>query len=324
MYHPLMGGISIGPSRLVGGQSFVGTLGAIVKDKSTGTPMLLSNFHVLAVDETGAAGDLIVQPGAPDGGVYPESVAGVLVRSSLGGEVDCAVASAGRAVAGEVAGIGPITGVAKAALGQRVRKRGRTTGVTYGTVDTIDLTLKVSFSGKLGSVTLTNQINVMPDTTRNPTFGARGDSGSVVVTDDNKVIGLYMAGDDESGSAIANPIASVLSALNIELMSSDLPQIYPPPWVTDVPPPWPMGAPPPWPVGALPPWLMGEPPPPWWMGEPPPPWWMGTLPPPWLMGAPPLPWPIVAPPPPWMIDAPPPWLIGPPLVSWVMDAPPPL
>ncbi|MCA1703059.1 MAG: S1 family peptidase, partial [Actinobacteria bacterium] len=258
-YDPLLGGISIGPCRLVGGTGLVGTLGAIVKDNDTDAPLLLSNYHVLAADEAGAAGDLIAQPGRPDGGgTHPASVAGALVRSSLGGEVDCAVANATREVVAEVADIGRLNGVDKVVIGQHVRKRGRTTGLTYGTVDTVDLTLQVKFGGEQGTVTLTNQINIIPDTTQNPTFGAKGDSGAVVVTDDNKVVGLYMAGDDESGDGIANPIASVLSALNIDLYTDTPPAPCPPCGPPPPCPPCPPCGPPP-PCPPCPP--CGPPPP---------------------------------------------------------------
>ena len=346
-YHPLLGGISIGPCRQVDGQGFVGTLGAIVRDTRTGAPMLLGNYHVFALDEDGAPGDALAQPGPPDGGACPQFLAGWLVRSSVGGEVDCAVAAPSRPVVRWIADIGPIAGTAKPAIGQRVRKRGRTTGVTYGTIDTIDLTQQISFGTEL--VTLTNQINVIPDTTRNAQFGARGDSGAVLVTDDNEIVGLYMAGDEESGNGIANPIASVLSALDVELATGvpagppapcgpampspgrsapcappgagPPPPCSPPPWV--IAPPWGRPRPPGPPPWLAAPWTPPAPcfPPPWEGGPPPhaPPW-MGPppcAPPPWVGPPPPCaPPPWVGPPPP---CAPPPW-VGPP-PPWAPPAP---
>jgi hypothetical protein len=50
-------------------------------------------------------------------------------------------------------------------------------------------------------------------------FGDHGDSGSVVVDANNKVVGLYFAGSSD-GTGVANPIAAVLSALNIDLCIS--------------------------------------------------------------------------------------------------------
>ncbi len=49
-YDPVQGGISIGPERSIGGYVFAGTLGCIVKDNASGETLLLSNFHVMAVD----------------------------------------------------------------------------------------------------------------------------------------------------------------------------------------------------------------------------------------------------------------------------------
>ena len=91
-YAPLKGGVSLGPTRVVGGFVFVGTLGAIVKDNASGKPMMLSNFHVLCVDNGFHTGDLQAQPGLVDGGHAPADVVGSLQRQSLGGSVDCAVA----------------------------------------------------------------------------------------------------------------------------------------------------------------------------------------------------------------------------------------
>ena len=50
-YDPLSGGISIGPLRLVSVRGHeIGTLGCITQDNESGDKMLLSNFHVLCVD----------------------------------------------------------------------------------------------------------------------------------------------------------------------------------------------------------------------------------------------------------------------------------
>ena len=61
-YTDLRGGMSIGPCRSIfmeppdapspGNYIFVGTLGAIVTDNGTGDRMLLTNYHVAAVDDS--------------------------------------------------------------------------------------------------------------------------------------------------------------------------------------------------------------------------------------------------------------------------------
>ena len=65
-YTTLEGGISMGPCRSVflsppdvpasGNYIFVGTLGAIVRDRTSGARMALTNFHVACVDSAGRSG----------------------------------------------------------------------------------------------------------------------------------------------------------------------------------------------------------------------------------------------------------------------------
>jgi hypothetical protein len=217
-YTPLKGGISIGPCRAIGGFVFAGTLGCLVKDNGTGKHMMLSNFHVMCVDNTHAVGDTMTQPSRVDGGACPAGIVGTLARQSLGGKVDCAVAdiTGTRGDSCEIVDIGYVAGQAAAALGMAVRKRGRTTMLTYGVVDSIHLTVTIDYEDGLGNVTLTDQIGIKPDTAKNSKFGDHGDSGSVVVDNSRNVVGLYFAGDP-TGYGVANPIADVLAALNVSL-----------------------------------------------------------------------------------------------------------
>jgi hypothetical protein len=217
-YTPLKGGIGIGPCRAIGGFVYVGTLGCFVIDNLTGKHMMLSNFHVMCVDNGHAVGDTMCQPSRVDGGSCPGGIVGTLARQSLGGKVDCAVAevTGSRGNSCEIVDIGFVAGQGTATLGQAVRKRGRTTMLTYGTVDAIHLTVTIDYEDGLGNVTLTDQIGIKPDTTKNPKFGDHGDSGSALVDDARNVVGLYFAGDD-TGYGVANPIADVLAALNVKL-----------------------------------------------------------------------------------------------------------
>jgi hypothetical protein len=234
-YATLHGGIGIGPCRAVhleppdvdapGNYVFVGTLGAVVTDRATGDHMLLSNFHVMCVNDGWQAGDQMCQPSRVDGGACPADVVGALQRAVLQGStagdgpgVDCAVASHGaRPIECTIEGIGDVTGTAVAIQGMAVRKRGRTTGLTYGTVDSVDLSARLDYGDGLGEVILTHQISILPDVAHNAAFGDHGDSGSVVVDDNGRVIGLHFAGDDADGSGVANPIQAVLDALNVDL-----------------------------------------------------------------------------------------------------------
>lgn len=79
-WRPIPPGVSIGHY-----QVSAGTLGAWVYDLRTGSPLLLSNNHVLAnatdgTDGRSAAGDAILQPGRHDGGRQPQDVVGYLER----------------------------------------------------------------------------------------------------------------------------------------------------------------------------------------------------------------------------------------------------
>ena len=216
-YPTLRGGASIGPCRSVGGFVFAGTLGAIVTDNTNGAHMLLSNFHVMCVDNGWHVGDQMCQPSRVDTGACPADVVGTLQRAVLDASVDAAICSvSGRPIACEIIDIGAVAGTAAATLNAPIRKRGRTTALTHGFVDSVSLSVNVDYGDGIGMRTLTGQIGIRPDTAQNPKFGDHGDSGSVVVNDTQQVVGLYFAGSDD-GFGTANPIAAVLSALNITM-----------------------------------------------------------------------------------------------------------
>jgi hypothetical protein len=217
-YRPLNGGMGIGPCRVVGGFVFVGTLGAIVKDNATGNPFCLSNFHVMCIDNGSHVGDQMCQPGRVDGGSCPADVVGSLQRSSLAATVDCAVCdiAAGIGYVCEVLEIGQVAGTAVAVLDAPVRKRGRTTGLTYGFVDGIHASVNIDYGDGIGMRTLTNQVSIRPDTAHNALFSDHGDSGSVIMDANRNVMSLLFAGSSD-GHTLGNPIADVLSALNVNM-----------------------------------------------------------------------------------------------------------
>ena len=217
-YSTLTGGISIGPCRAVNGFINVGTLGLVVEDNTSGEKMMLSNFHVMCVDNNWSVGDTMCQPGRVDRGSCPSDVVGTLSRSSLGGQVDCAVSEiTDRPHNDNITEIGNIEGTNLPVLNEQVRKRGRTTELTYGFVDDISATVSVDYENGIGVVTLTNQIMIEVDSAQSTQFGNSGDSGSVVVNENNEVIGLYFAGTSDGAWGVANPINAVFSALDIKL-----------------------------------------------------------------------------------------------------------
>ncbi|WP_031516426.1 hypothetical protein [Desulfofalx alkaliphila] len=123
--------------------------------------------------------------------------------------VDCAVARPDRpdVIGSEIMGLGTVQGVADVKPGMTVKKSGRTTGVSRGTVKTIGTSLKVQMDGGKESVLFTDQITA--------DLGSKGgDSGSLVLTEDNYAVGLLFAGSDRI--TVFNRIQNVLDALEVD------------------------------------------------------------------------------------------------------------
>jgi hypothetical protein len=244
-WRPAPGGVSIGHYKIT-----AGTLGAVVKSRTTGKRMILSNNHVLANSNDSVAGDDILQPGPYDGGTVPQDVIARLDRfvtiqfqtapsscsfgNSLTGLlnsiakgmgssfrvqglqisaatnlVDAALALplADDLVKDEILEIGAVNGwTEEVEVGTAVKKSGRTTGLTEGTVEVLNATVNVQY-GEGQIATFTGQYVAGP-------MSQGGDSGSLVVDGQKRAVGLLFAGSDQS--TIFNPIKEVLSALDID------------------------------------------------------------------------------------------------------------
>ncbi|KAA1420706.1 hypothetical protein FE697_017360 [Mumia zhuanghuii] len=217
-YSPLKGGISIGPSAFVN-SFYSGTLGAIVVDNETGDGMVLSNYHVLCVNEgwrDGGHSKQIDQPSVNDNPITYRPIATVK-RALLGGDVDAAVARLDGLLSGfvcEVQEVGVLTGTADAPLRLKVRKRGRTTGLTYGEVDGVDKTVTIKYGNGVGEVTFNHQVTIA-GVSPTMTFAGAGDSGSVVVDEHDRVVGLLFGGG--GGGGTITPIKRVLEKMNVRL-----------------------------------------------------------------------------------------------------------
>lgn len=96
-------------------------------------------------------------------------------------------------------------------LGESVRKVGRTTEFTEGTVTATELALRVSYREQ-GSALFDDQLEI---TAGDGDFSAGGDSGSAILTADNYIGGLLFAGG--GGVTIANKISHVQRLLGIRL-----------------------------------------------------------------------------------------------------------
>jgi hypothetical protein len=240
---PAPGGVSIGHRDIT-----AGTLGCLVhKD---GQKFVLSNNHVLANSNQAEIGDPILQPGPYDGGTYPADhiadladfvpiniiglpsdcpvatgIAGVLnALAKLFGSrvrmqainqqasenlVDAAIARPLNVedVTDEILQIGTIQGAATGELGMTIKKSGRTTGLTTGTIEQVDVSVNVQYGE--------GQIAMFTDQLMAGAMSQGGDSGSAVLDDNNRIVGLLFAGSDTT--TVINRIENVFSALGISV-----------------------------------------------------------------------------------------------------------
>ncbi len=242
-YRPAPGGVSIGHREIT-----AGTLGCLVRKGSE--TFILSNNHVIANSNDARPGDAILQPGPIDGGRFPAdhfadledfvpirflqpeppsqcSTARAVIASlnwicaaissqtryrivSLQAEdnlVDAAIAKPLNAsdVTDDILKIGPIQGVADAGLGDAIKKSGRTTELTTGQILQIAVTADVSY-GAGRTARFVDQLLAGP-------MSQGGDSGSAVLDDSDRLVGLLFAGSDNT--TIINRISHVFSALGI-------------------------------------------------------------------------------------------------------------
>jgi len=245
---PAPPGVSIGHVGIT-----AGTFGAVVRDLETGELLILSNNHVLANQTDGhdgraTVGDPVLQPGPYDGGEVARDVIGHLLRfvplrpmaapascpiahraqralnaalrlllpayeiqffrrSPEDNMVDAAVARpvSPDAITQAIMDVGPVRGVAEAELGMAVKKSGRTTGLTRGEVTALGATVTVGLGGGVVA-RFSDQVVATP-------MGQPGDSGSLVLDEANRAVGLLFAGSDHA--TICNRIQNVLDALRV-------------------------------------------------------------------------------------------------------------
>lgn len=235
-----------------------GTIGARVTDGSSF--YALSNNHVYAAINNASIGDDVIQPGSADGGSLPDDLIGTLTDyepitfcqvfwiwlicsetntidaaiadvSYTSGEPDVGVSTPPDGYGTPNTIIHPAYGVPEVIndsdediaqlLGLSVQKYGRTTGLTIGTIDAVNATIDVCYNDACSKVArFVDQIIITPGT-----FSAGGDSGSLIVTNDNdkNPVALLYAGS--STQTIANRIDRVLTAFNVSIDSEPPPAI---------------------------------------------------------------------------------------------------
>jgi hypothetical protein len=150
-----------------------------------GTKYFLSNNHVFARENAAAIGERIDAPGRYDGkprcaqtGVCAHLSDFQPVSFSNSNVIDAAIAlpDPSRAfTTAEAGGYTPASTVVSPSVGLAVKKTGRTSGLTTGSIQAINVTINVQYS--TGAIaTFTGQI-MTPGT-----FIRSGDSGSLMVT----------------------------------------------------------------------------------------------------------------------------------------------
>jgi endonuclease G len=206
---PIQPGISISHPN-----GTAGTIGLIVFDRATGAPCVLSNWHVLHGNR-GAIGDDIVQPGPFDDNNVAGNFSGKLLRSHLGNAGDCALARIERRrIEREILELGVTPArMARVALGDKVVKSGRTTGITYGIVRRTDVIAKINYGPPAGERAI-GCFEIGPDPAHLPADGEiskGGDSGAYwAIVRANRATdifaGLHFAGET-NGSADEHALA---------------------------------------------------------------------------------------------------------------------
>ncbi len=218
---------------------FGGTLGSMVQDADS-NQYILSNNHVLADQNKAKPGQLIVQPGLID--IEPPCLKAQTdaiatfsraIKLKFGGgknTVDAAIAAVNPGeVDSNILNIGSIGGsAATAAIGMGVEKMGRTTCLTIGTVEALNVKLKVNYS-ETKHPKLATFVNQILLTGSSGAFSLPGDSGSLIVTHAGcpQPVALLFAGSADGSSTVGNPISDVLSGLNVTMVSSCTPAASP-------------------------------------------------------------------------------------------------
>ncbi|MGP3921825.1 hypothetical protein [Streptomyces sp. 8N616] len=229
---PAPSGFSVGHVRVT-----AGTLGSVVYDFQPGATTdppgpgigvpsrfyILSNNHVLADSNRAQLGSAIVQPGVFDGGTDPADRIATLARfvtiqfapqiplEQHNNVVDAAL---GTVEFQDATREQYFSGAPRAwrrksnvAVGDLVKKSGRTTNISLGRIISVDATIDVNY-GTSGTARFKDQI-----LTTNMSAG--GDSGSLVTSYDNVAVGLLYAGS--AVVTVLNHIENVRALLRVEI-----------------------------------------------------------------------------------------------------------
>lgn len=135
----------------------------------------------------------------------------IRVESNSENQIDCAIMEPFEGVyKPEINEVGLPKGSARVTEGETVRKSGRTTGLTTGTVVDDDVMIDVSY----GTTTAKFVHQILVTGTH---FIEGGDSGSALLNKDDYVVGLCFAGSGDGSFGIANHINYVEEGLGVKV-----------------------------------------------------------------------------------------------------------
>ncbi|MDA2919853.1 hypothetical protein MYX76_10230, partial [Desulfobacterota bacterium AH_259_B03_O07] len=222
---------------LTGKICFSGTTGFKACDNASGKIGYVTNNHIgaavgILLCENGPPGLVELHPGARDAdpvctlsGTMPIGILSRVVTINFPGPnlVDAAfVESSDQETSNIIRDIGPPTTTpGTPTLGMCVKKSGRSTGLTFGRINLVNMTVPVSYICG-GVAIILETFRAAPDDScglcENPpcsSMSLTGDSGAAVLDLNNNIVGLLFAGNDTISVAVT--IQNVLSELNVSL-----------------------------------------------------------------------------------------------------------
>jgi len=196
-----------------------GTWGCVVQDM-TANDLLLSCNHVIANENKGALGDDVWQPGHDDGGTATNRIGVLRCFKALdfstkgSNDMDAAVARPDGTTSHLIKGIGAVTGYdANPTLNISVKKSGKRTGVTTGNLRFSQASFLLPYSG--GQAYFQHQYGIMGNKSGQK-FALGGDSGSLVLDENNKAVGLLFAVSAYNDVAVVSPIEPILTYFSVD------------------------------------------------------------------------------------------------------------
>ena len=261
-YRPIHGGISISNQIIFTDKNnkaaiTAGTFGCTAKRRGNGKNVLLTNWHI-AVGDYGGNGKYIFQPATPPdpnlpppaNPIYPQKnddVIATVVDSAINAKVDAAIAELDVSSCCRCCGLdfddgvpgltdenvltnqpylpgNKIIGMRPPVTGKLLYKVGISTFTTEGKLLDANTPTPVGpITRGLKSYTFTNQISIGSNNSSGP-FSSEGDSGAVIIDEDNYIVGLLFAtsSDDTdifhvNDTTYANQIQDVCDALKIDI-----------------------------------------------------------------------------------------------------------